>query len=146
MTDGEIDNFEVVNFSKNIANLNKHLYICVVVNKLSLNMEKLNISVIAPLMVAQNVLCLCQDAITRKTHVIASKGLISQKYPNPTTFELSHLQTINIEDLNTITLQTRQIDPKLIVLSETDNYYKCVDYKEILSGMDTSRLFLYKTL
>ena len=59
MTDGEIEAHEVAEFSNRLKNhLNKSLFVCVFVSGRINDFSKFNVSVMSPIMIGPNVLCL----------------------------------------------------------------------------------------
>lgn len=131
-TDGEICQSEVTSFSNELNNrLNKALYICVIVNKNFDNLSTLDVSVIAPMMLASNVLCLYHNAHKNKNVVIASKGDISKHYPNPTKMEFSDLQEVRFEDLLELQISSQNLPNDCVVINETYDTYKLIDINKL---------------
>ncbi len=131
-TDGEIDQSNVTSFSKKLnSRLNKALYVCVIVNRDFNNLSTLNISVIAPMMLASNVLCLYHNAHKNKNVVIASKGDISKYYPNPTKMEFENLQQVNFEDLLKLQISSQILPSDCVVINETSDSYKLIDINKL---------------
>lgn len=131
-TDGEINQREVTSFSGELnSRLNKALYICVIVNGNFDNLSSLDISVIAPMMLASNVLCLYHNANKNKNVVIASKGSIEKIYPNPTKMEFEDLQEVNLEDLSKLRISSQNLPDECIVINETDDIYKLIDINKL---------------
>lgn len=135
-TDGEISDNDVKKFAEKLKSYsNKLLFLCLIVNNSLDDYSKINVSVVAPLMLTNNVLCLYHAADKNKTFIIGSKGTISQTYKNPISF--NNLETINIDDILKVELSTQQIPSKYLILNEINDEYICVD---------TSNLFESKTL
>lgn len=131
-TDGDISQSDVTSFSNELKNrLNKALYICVIVNKHFDNLDKLNISVIAPMMLASNVLCLYHNEHKNKNVVIASKGNISKYYPTPTKMNFGDLQEVTFEDLLELQISSQVLPNDSIVINETDDIYKLIDINKL---------------
>lgn len=142
-TDGEISQRDVTSFSNELKNrMSKALYICVIVNKNFEDLSSLDISVIAPMMFASNVLCLYHNAQKNKNVVIAAKGDISKYYPNPTKMKFNDLQEVNFENLLDLQVSSSQNLPtNCIIVSETNKSYKLVDIN-VLHNHDGSILEL----
>ena len=126
-------------FIKN--NLDKALIVCVITNRALQSPSQINISVVAPLMLASNVLCLFYDGKT--FYILASKGYISQFYPSPTdlsTYE--SLKTLNLEDLfQTIEIFEHQKLPDgTIPIRDDENEIIAIDYNQFLNTTDLNLL------
>jgi len=133
-TDGEIQQHEVTKFANKLKqHLNKVLYVCIIVHYKKNDLSNLNISVIAPLMVAPNVLCVYHDFSYNNTKIIASKGPISNIYPNPESKIYSQLPNINIADLMKIRITDQVIPNNLIVLSEDEERIRVADVGELFN-------------
>ena len=142
ITDGEISNSEVNKFSGHLKNhLNKALYICVIVNAGLEKLADLNVSVIAPLIIAPNVICLYHDCTSDKTFVVASRGVVSTIYPNPENFTKQTLQHIQINDLSKLKISSQRLPENVMVLSETDTAYKVLSFENSnIGGLNFSKL------
>jgi len=131
ITDGDIDQNAVTRFASNLNKyLNKTLFICIIVGKNKQQLLNLNVSVIAPMMVAANCLCLYHDCDLNKSKVIASKGFISNTYRNPTTE--NDIVTIDPTILRSLKCDIVHIPTDYFVLSETDTYYRAINKKNML--------------
>jgi hypothetical protein len=131
-TDGEIDSGEISRFSINLSShTNKGLYICIITNYPRPDLGNVNFSVVSPLMTANNMLCIYYDG--SNSYIIASKGPISAKYPNPTNYNISNLAKINMGELNSIIISSQRIPPEYVVLSETEEEYKVINKNTFLS-------------
>lgn len=131
MTDGEIDQRSVTEFSNRLNGyLNKALYVCVIVGRERKDLLDLNISVIAPMMLSANCLCLYYDGDNNKAYVIGSKGFITETYKNPTS--QNNLQEFNMDVFKNIKYETTNVPSGYIVLSETQDYYRAVKTENLL--------------
>ena len=136
MTDGEITQHDVTDFSNRLkSHLNKALYICVITNNHQTDLANLNVSVISPLMLASNMLCIYCDATNDKCYVIASKGPISNTYPNPSQYDIKSLKEIDLTQIREIDIKTQTIPNNYIVLSESDTAYNVVDINKIFDNI-----------
>jgi deoxyinosine 3'endonuclease (endonuclease V) len=133
-TDGEIPQQYVTQFADHLKNhLNKALYVCIIANSQSNNLKDLNISVISPLMITSNMLCLYYDVRTDKCYVIASRGTISTKYKNPTDYDVTKLEQIDLSQFDNLSITSQTIPPNYLILSETETQYKVVDINTMFS-------------
>lgn len=131
-TDGEIYQNEVTSFSNELkSRLNKALYVCIIVNRSYDNLSSLNVSVIAPMILATNVLCLYHNARINKSVVIASKGDITKYYPNPTELNFNNLQEVKIQDLLNLKLSSQILPKDSIIVNETVDSYKIIDINKL---------------
>lgn len=134
-TDGEISKNDVKDFAKRLElRNNKALFICIIISKSRPDLSNTNISVIYPLLVANNMLCIYYDAENDKSYVIASKGQIANIYPNPTSYDINLLQQINIQDLSNINISLQKLPPNSIILSETETQYKIITKESLPFG------------
>ena len=132
MTDGEIEPNEVTEFSNRLKNyLNKYLFICVFVSNKRINFNEFNVSVMAPMMVGPNVLCLYYDVNCQNFYVLASKGEIARKYPGPTKLELTCMSTFDIKDLSNIEISKTNVPANCLVIEETTDQYMVVDLNDV---------------
>lgn len=129
MTDGEINQNDVTEFSNQLkSRLNKALYICVIVSSHMDDISNLNVSVLAPIMMASNVLCLYFDCEKTKTFVVSSKGNISKKYPTQSGI----MQQIELSTISLNTISSTQIPTNHIIIEETNTEYKTIDVTKLL--------------
>lgn len=130
LTDGEIGQHEVTKFSNNINKyLNKALYVCIIVGSLYVyNLRNLNVSVIASIMMAPNVLCLYANVDNHKTYIISSKGNVSQMFLG------KDFQEFDLGQLNQISISSQNLPSGHMVLSETNDSYKVIDIDKALGS------------
>lgn len=133
MTDGEIEPSAVTEFANGLKNhLNKYLFICIIVtNNDNINYQNLNVSVIAPMMVGANVLCLHYDIKKQKSFVLASKGEVSKKYPNPSFLESSKMQIVDFQELVQLEITKTNVPSNCLVIEETNEDYIIMDMNEV---------------
>ena len=132
LTDGEIYQKSVTEFSNKLNKyLNKALYVCVIFGRERKDLFNLNISVIAPMMLAANCLCLYHDGDNCRTYVIASKGSITKLYRNPSSS--SDIQEFKMNDLRDFKYETTHIPSGYIVISETIDYYRVIKTDDLLN-------------
>lgn len=137
ITDGEISKRDIQSFAKNIEQYNnKVLCICVIVAALEgeNDLNDLSVSAISPFMVAPNVISIYHDILSGADYIIASKGEISNAYPNPTNYEISTLQKIDINQVKNLAVKIQTIPNNYILLSETVDDYKVIDKRNIFIG------------
>lgn len=134
VTNGQIQQKNVTKFSLNLKNnLNKMLIICIIVEENVEDRSLINISVVAPLIFASNVLCLLFDGQTFS--VILSKGLIKKSYPISSN-------SIDLKDiLNNIELnENLLIEDDLLILNE--NIY--LDFNKFICLKNLDEMILIK--
>ena len=145
MTDGEIGSSDVVDFSNKLKNyLNKSLFVCVFVSSGITDFTKLNVSVLTPMMIGPNVLCLYLDMSQQnkgwiwssqsQVRILASKGEISRKYPGPNKLLLSEMPLIDIGKLLETEISKTNIPPNCLVVDETAENYIIIDMNEIMAS------------
>ncbi|CAF0804459.1 unnamed protein product [Didymodactylos carnosus] len=138
VTDGEIDNSSVTQFSTYLKdNLNKALIISVIVNKKLADPSKINVSVVAPLMVGGNVLCLFYDGQT--FYVLSSKGYISNFYKSPDNLtDYKYLNTLNMKELfnNLDIYEYAKIPDGYISIRDDEEEILALDFNKFMSVTD----------
>ncbi|CAF3770213.1 unnamed protein product [Adineta steineri] len=142
VTDGEIDNSSVTQFATQTKdNLNKALVICIIVHKQLSSPSKINISVVAPLMMTSNVLCLYYDG--EIFYILSSKGYISNFYnPSEDLNDYKNLNTLNINELfhNIQIYEYRKIPDGCIPIRDNENEIIAIDFNQLLNTKDLNKI------
>lgn len=108
--------------------------ICVLVHGRLASPSDINVSVVAPLMMAANVLCLFHDGET--FFIIASKGYISQFYPSSDDLsDYSKLNTLNMHELfhNIAIYEHQKLPDGCIPIREDETEIVAIDYNQFLA-------------
>ncbi|CAF3960171.1 unnamed protein product, partial [Rotaria sp. Silwood2] len=138
VTDGEIDNSSVTQFATYTKdNLNKALVICIIVHKRLSTPSQINVSVVAPLMMASNVLCLFYDGET--FYILSSKGYISQFYKSSDDLtDYQKLNTLNINELfhNVKIYEYTKIPDGYIPIRDNEQEIIAIDFNKFLNITD----------
>ena len=138
VTDGEISPSSVTQLAIHTENrLTKALVICVIVHNKSRSPSQINVSVVAPLMMATNVLCLFYDGQT--FYNLASKGQISQFYPASNQLDqYENLSTVDLKELfEQIHLYEYQKLPDgYIAVRENEKEIIAMDFNQFLQIKD----------
>ncbi|CAF1382356.1 unnamed protein product, partial [Rotaria sordida] len=116
-------------------NLNKALVICIIVHKRLLRPSQINISVVAPLMMASNVLCLFYDG--EIFYVLSSKGYISQFYKSSNDLtDYQKLTTLNINELfhNIKIPEYTKIPNDYIPIRDNEQDIIAIDFNKFLNN------------
>ncbi|CAF3023465.1 unnamed protein product [Rotaria sp. Silwood2] len=120
--------------SHTTGNLNKALTICIIVHSKPNNPSNINISVVAPLMVAPNVLCLFDDDET--FYILSSKRSISRIYSSPNTLtDYQQLPTLKKDELfqNVIIYEHIKIPNDYINIRETEQEIVALDFEKFIN-------------
>ncbi|CAF1345759.1 unnamed protein product [Rotaria sordida] len=138
VTDGEIDNNSVTQFATHTKdNLNKALVICIIVRNRFLTPSQINVSVVAPLMIASNVLCLFYDG--EIFYILSSKGYISQFYKSSDDLtDYQKLNTLNINELfhNIQIYEYTKIPDGYIPIRDNEEEMIAIDFNKFLNTKD----------
>ena len=113
--------------------------ICVIVNNTRGNPSQINVSVVAPLMIASNVLCLFYDG--QIFYILSSKGYISQFYPasNDLT-DFKKLSTLNLDELfhNIKIYENLKIPDGFIAVREDEKEIVAINFNQLLQIQDVN--------
>ncbi|CAM4902989.1 unnamed protein product [Rotaria socialis] len=138
VTDGEIDNASVTQFQTHAnENLNKALVICIMVHNKLPAPSQINVSVVAPLMMAANVLCLYYDG--EVFYVLSSKGPISEHYKSSEILtDYEKLNTLDMKDLfhGTKIHDNVKLPDGHIALRENEQEIVAIDFNKFLAVKD----------
>ncbi|CAF3514551.1 unnamed protein product [Rotaria sp. Silwood1] len=118
-------------------NLNKALVICIIVHKRLSTPSQINVSVVAPLMMASNVLCLFYDG--EIFYVLSSKGYISQFYKSSDDLtDYQKLNTLNINELfhNIKIYEYTKIPDGYIPIRDNEQEIIAIDFNKFLNNKD----------
>ncbi|UJR07771.1 hypothetical protein I4U23_012054 [Adineta vaga] len=138
VTDGEIDDNSVTQFATcTQVNLDKALVICVIIHKKLPTPTQINVSVVAPLMMASNVLCLYYDG--EVFYILSSKGYINNFYKSTddlTNYE--NLNTLNIKELfdNIQIYEHQKLPVGCIPIRDDEKEIIAINYNQLLSIND----------
>jgi len=131
-TDGEIYERDVSIFANQLKNyLNKILFICVFVSSGLTDLTNLNVSVMSPMMIGTNVLCLYLDTTEQIPRILATKGAIATKFPSPSSFVLSKLPVFNVKQLLELELNKINIPHNCLLLGENETDYIVIELSEL---------------
>ncbi|CAF1491639.1 unnamed protein product [Rotaria sp. Silwood1] len=136
VTDGAIDNTSVTQFAIYTKDyLNKALVICIIVNDKLSKPSQINVSVVAPLMMASNVLCLFYDG--EIFYILSSKGYISQYYKSSDDLtDYQKLTTLNINELfhNIKIYEYTKIPDGYISIRDNEQDIIAIDFNKFLNN------------
>ncbi|CAF1092901.1 unnamed protein product [Adineta ricciae] len=138
VTDGQIDNHSVTQFATYTKdNLNKALVICIIVQNKYGSPSQINVSVVAPLMMASNVLCLFYDG--EIFYVLSSKGYIANFYsPSGDLSSYENLKTLSMKELfeNTEIYEHQTIPEGCIPIRDDEKEIVAIDLNQFLNIKD----------